>query len=77
MPGMGIPVGGGTDGTRVSSHDPWGSLRWPTMGSAMGRLRPWDEENAPSREKALDPLTVGGAGFAREEDPEGRLEEGR
>ncbi len=36
---MGIPVGAGTDGTRVSSYDPWPSLYWLVSGKTVGSLQ--------------------------------------
>jgi predicted amidohydrolase YtcJ len=33
---MGIPVGAGTDGTRVSSYNPWPSLYWLVSGKTVG-----------------------------------------
>jgi len=34
----GVPVGAGTDGTRVSSHNPWKSLYWLVTGKTAGGL---------------------------------------
>ncbi len=42
---MGIPVGAGTDGTRVSSYNPWPSLYWLVTGKTVGGLQLWDDAN--------------------------------
>ena len=34
---MGIPVGAGTDATRVASYNPWVSLYWLVAGRAVKR----------------------------------------
>ncbi|CTQ34429.1 amidohydrolase [Jannaschia rubra] len=73
---MGIPVGAGTDGTRVSSYNPWPSLYWLVTGKTVGGLQLWDEENVLSREEALDLFTSGSAWFSQEEDVKGTIEEG-
>lgn len=32
----GVPVGGGTDATRVASHNPWTALYWLVSGKTVG-----------------------------------------
>ena len=73
---MGIPVGAGTDGTRVSSYNPWVSLYWLTTGKTVGGLQLWDEENILTRGEALDLFTAGSAWFSQEEDVKGAIAEG-
>src|SRR6185369_13283295 len=38
MLAAGIPVGGGTDATRVASYNPWVSLNWLVTGRTVGGL---------------------------------------
>ncbi len=35
---MGVPVGAGTDATRVASYNPWVSLSWLVTGKTIGEL---------------------------------------
>ena len=37
--GRGVPVGAGTDATRVASYNPWVSLSWLVTGKTVGGLR--------------------------------------
>lgn len=41
---MGLPVGGGTDSTRVSSYNPWLSLEWLVTGKSIGGLQMYGDE---------------------------------
>lgn len=73
---MDIPVGAGTDGTRVSSYNPWPSLYWLVTGKTVGGLQLWDDTNTLTREEALSIFTSGSAWFSQEEDVKGKIEEG-
>ncbi len=73
---MDVPVGGGTDATRVASYDPWVGLYWLTTGRTLGRLRLYDEANTLSREQALRIWTQGSAWFSGEQDVKGTLAPG-
>ncbi|NUH64055.1 amidohydrolase [Sulfitobacter sp. S0837] len=73
---MGIPVGAGTDGTRVSSYNPWPSLYWLVTGKTVGGLELWDDANKLTREEALSIFTSGSAWFSQEEDVKGEIKEG-
>lgn len=66
-----VPVGMGTDGTRVSSYNPWLCLYWPTTGKTVGGKKIYDESNILSREKALELYTRGRAWFSNEIDQKG------
>lgn len=77
MLAMGIPVGAGTDGTRVSSYNPWISLYWLITGRTVGGLSLYPEGNRISREKALELFTKGSAFFSRDEERKGSLEVGQ
>ena len=67
----GIPVGAGTDATRVSSHNPWLSLYWLVTGKTVGGTQLAAAENRLSREEALRLYTVGSAWFSGEEEVKG------
>jgi predicted amidohydrolase YtcJ len=72
----GIPVGGGTDATRVSSYNPWISLYWLVTGKTVGGLSLYPEQNRIDRETALRLYTRGSAWFSREEDVKGAIKTG-
>jgi predicted amidohydrolase YtcJ len=73
----GIPVGMGTDATRVSSYNPWLCLYWLTTGKSLGGLSLYDDNNILSREKALELYTYGSAWFSKEQDKKGSFLEGQ
>ena len=68
MLGMGIPVGAGTDATRVASYNPWVSLYWMVAGKTVGGTQLYPEANRLSRAEALRRYTLGSAWFSGEED---------
>lgn len=70
---MGVPVGAGTDATRVSTYNPWIALTWLTTGLTVGGTRLYFENNRLSREEALRLYTLGSAWFSRDEDKKGAL----
>lgn len=72
----GLPVGGGTDATRVASYDPWVALHWLTTGKTVGGLTLYGEENHLTREEALAIWTTGSAWFSGEQDVKGMLKPG-
>lgn len=74
---MGVPVGAGTDATRVASYNPWTSLSWLVTGQTVGGTRLYPESNLLSREEALRLFTRGSAWFSREEDKKGRIAPGQ
>jgi predicted amidohydrolase YtcJ len=49
----GIPVGAGTDATRVASYNPWVSLSWLVTGRTVGGLSLYPVRNRLDRETAL------------------------
>ena len=73
---LGIPVGAGTDGTRVSSYNPWPSLYWLVTGRTLGGTRLFADDNRLTREEALGLFTSGSAWFSQEEDVKGRIAPG-
>ena len=73
---MGIPVGGGTDATRVASYNPFVSLYWLTTGKTVGGTAMYHEKNLLSREEALRLWTLGSAYKSNEETVKGSLSVG-
>jgi predicted amidohydrolase YtcJ len=74
---MGVPVGAGTDATRVANYNPWIALSWLVTGDTVGGLRLYPEENRLDRTTALNLYTRGSAWMSREEDVKGRLAPGQ
>lgn len=74
---LGLPVGGGTDATRVASYNPWTCLYWLTSGKTVGGLAIYDEKNVLDRQTALGLWTHGSAWFSGEQDLKGTLKEGQ
>jgi predicted amidohydrolase YtcJ len=74
---MGIPVGAGTDGTRVSSYNPWPSLYWLVSGKTVGGMQLFADDSKLSRGEALRLFTVGSAWFSQEETVKGRIAPGQ
>jgi predicted amidohydrolase YtcJ len=73
---MGIPVGAGTDATRVSSYNPWVSLWWLVTGKTLGGLSLYPETNRMSRDEALRLFTVGSAWFSGDDETKGKIAPG-
>ncbi|MBP1765057.1 MAG: amidohydrolase family protein [Firmicutes bacterium] len=74
---LGIPVGAGTDATRVASYNPWVSLYWLVSGKTVGGLSLYDEKNRLDRTLALQLYTMGSSWFSGDEGKKGRLEVGQ
>ncbi len=74
---MGIPVGAGTDATRVASYNPWVSLWWMVSGKSLGGKQLYPDTNRLTREEALRLMTTGSAWFSREEGKKGSIVPGR
>ena len=72
-----IPVGLGTDATRVSTFNPWTSLYWAVTGKTIGGYQFWPEKDVLSRFEALQLYTAGSAWFSNEENVKGRIEKGQ
>ena len=70
---MGIPVGAGTDATRVASYNPFVSLYWLVTGRTVGGLELYPEKNRMSRLEALQLYTQGSAWFSTENGKKGGL----
>lgn len=76
MLNAGVPVGGGTDATRVASYDPWVAMHWLTTGKTVGGLTLYGDENLLTREEALAIWTTGSAWFSGEQEVKGTLRAG-
>jgi predicted amidohydrolase YtcJ len=74
---MGIPVGAGTDATRVASYNPWVSLYWLVTGNTVGGVSLYPAANCLSREEALRLYTEGGSWFSGESGLKGTLAPGQ
>jgi predicted amidohydrolase YtcJ len=64
---LGLPVGLGTDGTRVASYNPWVALQWLVTGKTIGGIQVTDKDNIIDRFTALRLLTSGGYALLKEE----------
>ena len=73
---LGIPVGMGSDGTRVSSYNPFIGLYWLTTGKTIGGTRHLAEGNRLDRATALRLYTQGSAQLIRLEKDRGMIKEG-
>lgn len=69
----GVPVGAGTDATRVSSYNPWVTLYWLSAGKTVGGQQLYDDNTKLSRETALELYTRGSAWFSGEQDIKGSI----
>ncbi|WP_050031092.1 amidohydrolase [Verrucomicrobium sp. BvORR034] len=74
---MGLPVGAGTDATRVASYNPWVSLYWLTTGRTVGGTALYPEKNCLTREEALRLYTQGSSWFSTEVGKKGALRAGQ
>ncbi|MCL9982942.1 MAG: amidohydrolase [Erythrobacter sp.] len=77
MIAAGIPVGAGTDATRVASYNPWVSLAWLVTGRTVGGLSLYPGANRVSREKALSMWTHENTWFSSETGKKGQIKAGQ
>ena len=73
----GIPLGAGTDLTRVSSYNPWLSLYWMVSGKTVGGTELYPPKNRLTRLEALRLYTLGSAWFSGEEQQKGTIAPGQ
>jgi predicted amidohydrolase YtcJ len=73
---MGIKVGMGSDGTRVSSYNPWIGLYWLTTGKTIGGTKHFADNNLVDRKTALQLFTSGSAKLVNLEKDRGILKAG-
>ena len=70
---LGVPVGAGTDATRVSSYNPFVSLHWLITGKTVGGVALYPESNRLDRMEALRLYTVGSSWFSSEDGKKGSI----
>jgi hypothetical protein len=74
---MGVPVGAGTDATRVATYNPWVALYWLVSGRTIGGLAMTPERSRLDRVTALRLWTEGSAWFSTEQGDKGRIAAGQ
>ena len=77
MLATGVPVGAGTDATRVASYNPFVSLYWLVTGKTVGGTPMYGDANRLDRMEALRLWTVGSAWFSDEQGKKGALVPGQ
>ena len=70
-----VPVGLGTDATRVASYNPWTALYWLVSGRTVGGMKMYDDNSRLDRDTALELWTIGSSWFS-DEQGKGRLNQG-
>jgi len=74
---MGLPVGAGTDATRVASYNPFISLYWLVTGRTVGGLAMYPDGNRQDRMEALRLWTVGSSWFSGDDGKKGAIVPGQ
>jgi predicted amidohydrolase YtcJ len=74
---MGVPVGAGTDATRVASYNPWVSLSWLVTGRTLGGMQLYPAANQLDRETALRLWTESNTWFSTEVGKKGQIKNGQ
>src|SRR5947208_5757081 len=74
---IGLPVGAGTDATRVSSYNPYLSLYWLITGKTIGGLSLYPYEQRLDRAEALKLYTMGSSWFSTEDGKKGAVAPGQ
>ncbi|MBB5209275.1 amidohydrolase [Chiayiivirga flava] len=77
MLNAGVPVGAGTDATRVASYNPWIALYWLVSGRTLGGTALYGDDNRLERDEALRLWTHGSAWFSNEQARKGALAVGQ
>ncbi|MDP0926638.1 amidohydrolase [Paracoccus onubensis] len=73
----GVPLGAGTDATRVASYNPWVSLSWLVTSQTLGGTRLYPAANRVDRETALRLWTETNTWFSNEEGKKGQIKPGQ
>ena len=73
----GLPVGAGTDATRVASYNPWVSLSWLVTSKTVGGLALYPQRNRLDREAALRLWTEANTWFSSEQGKKGQIKVGQ
>jgi predicted amidohydrolase YtcJ len=74
---MGVPVGAGTDATRVASYNPFVCLYWLVSGRTVGGTTLNNPADRLDRTEALRLWTEGSAWFSGDSDKKGRIVAGQ
>lgn len=77
MLSAGVPVGLGTDATRVASYNPWTALYWLVSGRTVGGMEMYRNDNKLSRDVALELWTAGSSWFSTEQGKKGQIKVGQ
>jgi predicted amidohydrolase YtcJ len=77
MLAAGVPVGAGTDATRVASYNPFVSLYWLISGKSVGGTTLYPAANRVDRTEALRLYTRGSAWFSNDDDKKGTIKIGQ
>ena len=77
MLSLGIPVGAGTDATRVASYNPWVALYWLVSGRTVVGTPLYDDTNRLDRTEAIRLYTTGSAWFSGDEGRKGQIAPGQ
>ncbi len=72
-----VPLGAGTDATRVASYNPWISLHWLVTGRTIGGLAMYPAGNRLDRTTALRLWTQSNTWFSNEEGKKGVIKAGQ
>jgi len=73
----GVPLGAGTDATRVASYNPWVSLYWLVTGRTISGMTMYPKENRLDRTTALRLWTEANTWFSNEEGKKGAIKSGQ
>jgi predicted amidohydrolase YtcJ len=73
----GVPLGAGTDATRVASYNPWVSLYWLVTGKTLGGMPMYPKAKRVDRETALRMWTESNTWFSNEEGKKGAIKVGQ
>jgi predicted amidohydrolase YtcJ len=74
---LGVPVGAGTDATRVASYNPFVALYWLSTGKTVGGRPLYPDQNRLTRSEALRLYTEGSSWFSSEHGLKGQLVAGQ
>lgn len=74
---LSVPVGAGTDATRVANYNPFNSLYWLVSGKTLGGLELYPENSRMSRTEALRLYTEGSSWFSHDMGKKGKISAGQ
>jgi predicted amidohydrolase YtcJ len=77
MLAAGVPVGAGTDATRVASYNPWVALHWLVTGKTLAGTRLYAPDNLLDRETALRLWTEKNSWHSSEQGKKGQVKLGQ